>query len=232
MSLPPWLYPLIKPTNPTEFWTMAMTVLTLGLIVVAWRGLHSLQLAKADMLTRSQREARACAIARCEEMAGEIIEKNGELITRFAELELPVFVDSPDVVLFDPDTSAHLNRAQTWLAQVPPELRSDCITQMNRLEAWSMYFTNGVADHSIAFGPCAPVFCGMVVRYYPFLLVRRAGHSSGKFPNTVKLFKSWRSQIEAQTDGVKMQELVQKLSTLQALRKKNDPQLPPPLGTG
>lgn len=232
MSIPTWLVTVIKPTNPTEFWTMALTVATVGLIIVAGLGLRSLRLSKTDMLTRSQREARACAIARCEEMAGEIINTNAALIDRFAELEIQLFVEVSDVVKFDPDASEQLAQAQAWRGKVPPELRSACITQLNKLEAWSMYFTNGVADHQIAFGPCAAVFCGMVVRYYPFLLVSRAGNASGKYPNLVKLFKSWRAEIEAQKDGVTFQELVTKLRDFQATRRKSGHALEPPLGTG
>jgi hypothetical protein len=224
-------YQFVQPTNPAEFWTMAYTIATVGLIVVAWRGLRSLKLAKADMLTRSQREARGCAIARCEEFAHDIISKNSDHITRFAAANLPLFVERADVVRFDPDTSEHLAAAQTWLHKMPADLHTDCIHLLNRLEAWSMYFTNGVADHEIAFGPCAPVFCSMIVRYYPILLVRRAGQGSGKFPNAVQLFKTWRAKLEAEQDGVKMQGLIEQMRDLQQ-RRANQPTLPPPLGVG
>jgi len=225
------LVQLVKPTNPTEFWTLILALVTAGLVFVAWRGLRSLTLAKADMLTRSQREARACAIARCDEMASDIISKNSDLINRFASANVPVFVQSADVVRFDPDASEHFVKAQAWVQQVPRELHSDCVHMLNRIEAWSMYFTNGVADHAIAFGPCAPVFCSLIVRYYAILLVRRAGHSSGKYPNAVQLFKSWRAQLEAEQDGIKMQALIETMQDLQQ-RRANHPILPPPLGTG
>jgi hypothetical protein len=140
-------------------------------------------------------------------------------------------VQSPDEVKFDPDTSDHLEQAKAWLKDVPSDLLGDCVKLLNRLEAWSMYFTKGVADHEIAFAPCAPVFCGIVVRYYAVLLVARAGHASGKYPNLIEVFKDWRGQIESQKDGIKMKELVQSMKDLQARRGRGTG-LQPPLGTG
>jgi hypothetical protein len=229
-------YELVVPVDPVGFWTMALTVATVGLIVVAGRGLRSLHLAKVDINARSQREARSCAIARCEEMATEIISTTGEIITRLVALKLPLFVQSGDAVRFDPDASEQVGKAQSWLAQVPPDLYSDCIKLLNKIEAWSMYFTNGVADHEIAFGPCAPVFCSMIVRFYPILLVRRAGNSSGQFPNAVKLFKNWRAQLDDQQHGQRLQALIQGMQDLQNRReaqaREAQPTLPPPIGTG
>lgn len=221
---------VISPANPGEFWTMAYTVATFALVIAALRGLRSLSLAKADILTRSKRESRQCAITRCEQMAEEIISRNSGLIVRLAAASVPVFVKSASDVAFDPDSEAHLAEARAWLQGLPLDIHTDCITHLNRLEAWAMYFTHGVADHEIAFGPCAPVYCSMIVHYYAVLLVRRAGQSSGKFPNAVQLFKSWREALELQKSGVKMDELVRQLSQLQNRRRPQAP-LPQPLGT-
>lgn len=46
---------LVKPTGPLEFWTFILSAATISLVVVAYRGLRSLRLAKTDMLTRAQR---------------------------------------------------------------------------------------------------------------------------------------------------------------------------------
>lgn len=230
MSLPATAWQLLKPTNPDEFWEMVTAILTMGLIIVAARGLRSLKLAKTDLLTRSQREARACAITRCEEMANDLIKGNSDLVTRFAELKKPVFVQRPEDVVFD-DTTKLVERARIWVADVPPDVIGDCTRLLNRLEAWSMYFTTGVADHDIAFGPCGPVFCAMVVRYYPILLLARSGRSSGKFPNTVQLFKSWTALIDNEKDGIQMKAVLENLKANQA-RREMAPVLPRPLGTG
>jgi hypothetical protein len=224
------LWTLIRPTTPGEFWTMAYAVVTVALLIAAVLGLRSLSLAKSDILTRSKREARQCAITRCEQMAQKIIDRNGNLLGRLATASRPVFVKSASDVVFDPDTAEHLAGARVWVQGLSQDLHQDCISHLNQLEAWAMYFTHGVADHAIAFGPCAPVYCSMIVQYYAVLLVRRAGHSSGKFPNAVQLFKSWSEALEREKSGVKMEELVRQLSELQARRRPEAP-LPHPLGT-
>lgn len=224
------IWTLLKPTNPDEFWEMVTAILTIALIIVAVRGLNSLKLAKTDLLTRSQREARAISILRCEELAAELIKLNSDLVGRFAELQKPVFAQRPDDVDFN-DTGRQVERARRWMDDVPADLQRDCLRLINRLEAWSMYFTTGVADHEIAFGPCAPVFCGIIVRYYPLFILARAGHSSGKFPNTVQLFESWRAKIDAEKDGVQMNAVLEALRVNQE-RRQMAPVLPRPLGTG
>jgi hypothetical protein len=224
------LWDVVCPTDPLSFWTMALTLATVGLIVVAGKGLRSLRLAKADMLTRSQREARACAIARSEELAEELIPKNTALRNRLVAASIPVFVQTAEAVRFDPDNSTDLVAAQQWGAKLPRDIHLDCIDFMNTLEAWAMHFTSGVADQNIAFGPCAPVYCTFVVQYYALLLMRRAGHQSGKFPNTVELFRTWSAELDNQKDGVKMQGLVKQVQDLQKkIEKKSS--LPPALGT-
>ena len=137
---------------------------------------------------------------------------------------------SADDVRFDPDKAEHLSEAEAWLLRIPQDLHIDCIRHLNRLEAWAMYFTNGVADHEIAFGPCAPVYCSMIVQYYAVLLSRRAGQQSGKFPNAVKLFKSWRAAIEKEESGVRFEELVRQLNEMHKRRESGEA-LPHPLGT-
>lgn len=110
---------LVVPTDPIEFWTFALTLATLALAYVAYVGLKAISLTKADMLTRSQREARQCAIARCEEMAQHIIIRNAEIHGAFAEKKVPRFVNSAGEVRFDPDNKQDLARALAWVAALP-----------------------------------------------------------------------------------------------------------------
>lgn len=221
---------LITPVDPVGFWTMALTIATVGLAWVAWRGLRVLALTKSDMLTRAERESRQCAISRSEAMAAVIIPANRLLSSKLGEAAIPVFVKSPDEVSFDLNKADHLPRANEWIAKLPADLHNDCVGHINLLEAWAMYFTNGLADHKIAFGPCAPVFCGQMAQYFPVLIVHRANQRSGKYPNAVKLFETWRHELEMAESGIKMKELVDKISELQRRKVRPKP-LPSPLGT-
>src|SRR3989449_11311938 len=99
---------------------------------------------------------------------------------------------------------------------LPIYLYSSCVTLLNELEAWAMYFTNALADHQIAFGPCAPVYCSLIVQNYAILLVLRSRPSAGKFPHAVKLFKSWLELLEREQEGLKQGALLNELAKLQA----------------
>jgi hypothetical protein len=220
---------LIVPRDAGEFWTAVTGIGTIVVILVAYRGLRSIKLTKADILTRGQRDSRSCAIERCEELAHKIIPNNAVILQHIADAGAGMFVKSASEVRFDPDNFEDLSGAQAWLAKLPREFHTDSIHYLNRLEAWSMYFTCRLADHSIAFGPCAPVFCQLVVQFYPMLLARRAGKSSGKYPNVVYLFTIWRDGIEAEKSGVEMKEIVKRMVDLQAKRVPKST-LPPPLG--
>lgn len=219
---------LLKPTSPIEFWTTVLALGTIALSIVAYRGLRSLALAKADIVTRARRDARECAILRCEELAQKILPINGAILGSLTASKIGGFmVNAPEQVSLEPDNQQHLASATKWLQALPPELHVRCIEFVNRLEAWAMYFTKGVADHEIAFGPCAPVYCQFIVQYYPVLLARRASKTSGKFPNTVALFKSWHGVLKHETT---LTDLMKKVEQLQRDRAGGKP-LPPPLGT-
>lgn len=127
-------------------------------------------------------------------------------------------------------TKEELDAAKAWFAAAPPEVLGNIVALLNRLEAWSMYFTKELADPDVAFGPCAPWFCSTVIQYYAVLLVVRTRGSSGKFPNTVRLFEGWLSGLEEQARGLKEGDLLNQLATLQATGAPKKT-LPPPLGT-
>jgi hypothetical protein len=223
------IWTLMKPTNPAEFWTLVTALATVALTYLAYRGLRSLVLTKSAMLTQATRDARGSAIARCEEFAAEIIAANEPILNGLAANKIPVFVQSAPEVDFDRDDAPRLAKAQAWCNLLPKPLLNDCIRFLNKLEAWAMYFTNGVADHDIAFGPCAPQYCSMIVQNYAVLLTLRVRASAGKYPNAVKLFQGWLAKLEQQAKGLKVDDLLKQLAQAQAKGVKHT--LPKPLGT-
>lgn len=174
--------------------------------------------------------ARACAIARCEEFATVVIPGNGEIWKTWAAQKVPLFVTKAEEVRFDPDNADDLARATAWRAKLPHELINASIKHLNRLEAWSMYFTEGLADHQVAFGPCAPVYCATIVQHYAVLLTIRA-ESTGKYPNAVKLFLNWVALLEQEKRGLKAGDLLKQLLDLQKQSRGAKDALPKPLGT-
>ena len=90
---------------------------------------------------------------------------------------------------------------------------------INQLEAFAIYFTNGAADEGVAFPVAGIPFCHYVESFAPLLVACRSGAAlgvtSGKYPNTIKLFSIWtdrtrKEQIEA--ESAKMQKELQTLN--------------------
>ena len=214
---------LMVPTNPTEFWTLALTAATVALVAVAYFGLRSVALSKKDMLNRATRETVQCAIDHCDAMARELLPLYMVILGEFAARSIPLFVSDPAQVSFEErEEIDKINAAIGWMGNLDSALLAKTIDLTNRLECWSMSFTHdpALAAEEVAFDPCSTVFCQMVMSLYPSLLTqRRANPASGPFQNVVTLFNGWYAKKE-------QGQMLEKLARLQSDGSK----LPPPLG--
>ena len=132
---------------------------------VAWRGLRSLSLAKADMLNRAQRSSVHAAVERCEEMARILLPMHHEVLAEFVVRQVPVFASAVADVSFEAhEETGKIDAAVAWVSALDPVLQRKIIGLLNAMEVWSMHFTLGLAD---------PV--------------------SGPFQNVVLLFRDWYS---------------------------------------
>lgn len=201
----------LQPRDGANAWVMIGAVAaiiaafsTIGLAIFAFRGLQSLGFAREDLrLTREEivhravREAKLCAIQRLEEIAKEIIPLNTAVLDSMAAGKVKAFLGPNDTVELDPDKK-NLATAKQWSASLPPNTFGHIITLLNRLEAWSVYFTKGVADADTAFGPIAPLVRSWTGQYYAVLLILRSGDdkASGKYPNLVQLYLQWTAKMD------------------------------------
>lgn len=186
---------LVVPTNPTDFWTAALVVVTIGLGIVAYFGLRSVALSKSDMQNRLTRETVQCAIDHCDQMAQVLLPEFTKLFEVLAGKGVHLFVHKPDQVSFEErEEIKKINRAIEWMGKLDNDHIQRTILIMNRLECWSMAFTHNpaLASETVAFEPCSEVFCQMVMALYPaFLTQRRTNPASGPFQNVVTLFNGW-----------------------------------------
>lgn len=180
------------------------TIFSIALTLIAVRGLQSLAVAREDLritreeiVHRADREAKLCAIQRMEEIAKEIIPLNTAALDLFAAGKVKPFLGPKDSVELEPDKK-NLATARSWTAALPPGGFGRVITLLNRLEAWSVYFTKGVADADTAFGPIAPLLRSWIGQYYAVLLILRSGDDKalGKFPNLVQLYLQWTAKMD------------------------------------
>jgi hypothetical protein len=197
---------LFSPPDAAAAWAAtdaiadAVTALcTIGIATFALRGLRSLRIARDEIVHRAGREAKLCAIQRMEEVAREIIPMGTAALDALAAENVGVFLGEKDVVQFDPDPT-DLAAAKAWRAKVSTKAYNRIVNHLNRLEAWSVYFTTGVADPEVAFGPIGPLLRSWVGQYYAVLLVLRSGvgPSSGKFPNLIQLYLVWSARMDRQ----------------------------------
>jgi hypothetical protein len=224
-----WMVDVITPSNANDFWTGVAAIAGILLVIVAYRGLRSLGLTKHDIVSRAEREAKSCAIARCEEFAEEIIPMNNPILQKIASAKVPVFVKDPSQVAFDnPPTDQR--PAIAWAQSLPEGVYSESIKLLNRLEAWAMYFTSGVADPTVAAAPIGPIFRSVVVQNYAILLLLRSQPGSGGFPNIVMLYEEWVEQTEGRKRDEKMTQLLDELADLQSKGPRGS-RLPGVIGT-
>lgn len=224
----------IRPTTESTIWmavdATADAVGALGALTVAaiaFRGLRSLRLTRDDINARVDRDAVACAIQQCEVFARSLLGRrfNDALVTS----AIPPFVKQPADVQFDPDSTDHLPKAKALVSALDPKLRNAAIVLMNDIEAWSMYFTSGLANARVAYGPCATPFMSLVVKLYPLLVVYRQHALSGQFPNTVHLFNSWRDKKDVDGKRAELGQVLERMRELDA--KQMDPSRPKLPGT-
>jgi len=226
---------MLRPANPQEFWAIVnatadgvAALSALALVAVGFRGLRSLRLTRIEMENRFQREATLSAIQRLEELATVVIPQNTPILAAMGQLKVEPYVKRSEDVRFDPDPK-DLKPVQEWLAKLPVNLQGDITSFLNRLEAWSVYFTTGVADETVAFGPAAPLLRTWVGQYYPILLIERSRSRSGTYPNLIRLFKAWSDKMDEQQLATMHQDLVTQLERKRSGMSKA--QLPLPLGS-
>jgi hypothetical protein len=212
--------PLAWPTNAADFWSMVSALSSAVVAILAGIGLRSLSLTKRDIRLRNTREAAAGAIKQCELMADKLILDNSAYLKALAERNIALMVKSNTEVRFDPDNADDITKAQQWMNALPAELRSMSIGLCNDFEAWSMHFTKRVADHEIAYGPCAVVLCLFVIQHFPVLLALRNGGAAGKYPNLIELYKDWLAQLEHENRGLVRGNLLKQAEEIEARMKK------------
>jgi hypothetical protein len=225
------LWPLAKPTTVSEFWTFVGAMTQVILVVVAVVGLKALVLTRRGLLTQNKRDALSCAIAQSEVFAREIIPANEPILGEFKALHMPVFVEGETGLNVHHPTTDQVKRAQAWVAKLPPDMYSKCVKQLNRLEAWSMYFTSKLADEKLVSISCGPAFVAIVLQLYPVLVVARLPRAAGKYPHTLRLLENWLAAMEEQDLGLREGHLQRQLAEVQARAKVKSPGLGEPIGT-
>lgn len=216
-----------------EVWTMiaalgamATAGATLYLALIARTGLAQIGVSKREIKTRSQREAIAEAIARCEDFRLRLIPEISEVTHAFAAAKITPLV-AVNVRFSDIPPAEH-QRLVAWVVSLPPDVYSKCIHLMNHLEAFAMAFTTRLADASIAYPPTSDVFCRSVIQFYPLIVFTRERNGRDVYSNVAKLYEDWAGKKTATDLQIQARRLQEKY---EETVKLINPDHLPPLGT-
>jgi hypothetical protein len=222
----------VSSMTTAEFWMMvaglgafAIAGATLYLAFIARTGLAQIGVSRHEIKTRSQREAIAEALARCEDFRLTLVKEIGEVNDAFAVAKkTPLIV----TVRFGEISAAEQKLLVDWVDNLPAALYNKCIHVMNHLEAFAMAFTTRLADASIAYTPLSDVFCRSVIQYYPLIVYTRQRNGRDLYSNVAKLYEDWAGKKTAADLQVQAQRLQEKYA--ETVKRINLDHLPP-LGT-
>ncbi len=158
--------------------------------------------AREDIQVRSQREAVCLAASQIEKFADETMPRINQNIYAMREGGLQMVLWRPASTNFDAVVADELERARTWLDQLMKNdlVRTAGFENVNKLEAYALYFVKGAADEMVAFPTTARIFCDIVEWHAPLLIELRhlgikPGITPGPFINTVELYNKWKARL-------------------------------------
>ncbi|MDX2261098.1 MAG: hypothetical protein SFU84_05305 [Gemmatimonadales bacterium] len=185
-----------RPERAEGYWSMVAAFSAIIVGIAACLGLQSLWLTRRDITLRNERECRSCAIDRCRELAEVLIPLNQTVRAMWAAQQInPLPLKKKLPLVHQATDATYQVDSVKWVSAMTFEARVESSAFLNKLETWSAYFMHGLADHETGFRPCAAVFTAFVLQYYPYLVAARADPASGRYPNTVGLYRRWKKKL-------------------------------------
>ena len=102
------------------------------------------------------------------------------------------------------------------------ELKINCTSIINRLEAISVYFIEGIADENLAYSSIGRTFCECVELLYPFYLISRVEKEFNQYEKTIKLYNIWKERSKDLILQIENQELEKYINSKKLLVKNQE----------
>jgi hypothetical protein len=189
----------------------------IALAYIAYRGLAQIRLAKEIAATTARRESFKLALEQCHFYAREIVPTRAKLVevarTKGLGWGTPgsFSVSGGEIVAID-------NGNRNILAECVA-LDQHVVQYINRLEAFAMAFTSGLADEMVGYRETAPGFCQAAAEALPFIDHCRK-NKIARYESTVELLEIWSKRILSQELAKKKQAIDQDLAGLKDARIK------------
>lgn len=174
---------------------LAQIASMLSIVFVAWQVKISLR----DIRTRTIREAYNLSVQHAEKFANDIVPEvdsiNDVFKSKGVTLEKNKFFSYSELQkeLLNSKKAKHL---LFDVLKNDVELVARISTVLNKLEAMSMSFVNGVADESVAFVSLSSVFCSTIEEYSFIISLKNVGNEIKPYQNLLRLYKIWSERLE------------------------------------
>jgi hypothetical protein len=164
----------------------------------------------------SQRDAAVFTAKQCEYFASEIIKDSDDIENIFIEKDiLRCKLPEDYEVMFETNCNAWFKKYNGIIKSEDSSLHKQLIVALNKLEAFSMYFTHGICDTRIAYLPIAHIYVDIVELYYPFIY-EGSLENKNNYTDIIKLYKIWKGDLVKQQLELKKIELQIQLSEAEA----------------
>lgn len=162
------------------------------LLVVAIYGLKQLKITKENSQTNAKREAYRLVAERCTYYLESIIPKLNVIDKLMAENSIKQFGETKIYTSGDKLTieSKQSTRKHDKIIEMAPQIAE----ALNCLEAFSVFFTSGVAEENVAFSSIGSTYCNSVRVLLPLVCMA----IEGGYRNVLKLYILWNDKIEKQ----------------------------------
>lgn len=137
------------------------------LAYLAYRGLAQINLTKQIATTNAKRESFKLAVEQCHFYAEQVVPARAKVIS--AAKDRGVQVLSPESFVLAKGEIVEIKIGKRHIGSEAAKLSEELLLYMNRLEAFAMAFTSGVADETVGYRETAQAFCQTVPEALPYI---------------------------------------------------------------
>jgi hypothetical protein len=164
----------------------------IALAFLAYRGLAQIKLTKELATTNAKREAFKLALKQCHFYAEDVVTSRAKV----AALAMT------KGIVFAQPCSFKVSKGEIIEVSTPgrnivdecQKLDQELLLYMNRLEAFAMAFTSGVADEEVAYRETARAFCQTFPEAVPFIDYCRKNEVA-RYESAIQLYELWQTRL-------------------------------------
>lgn len=184
------------------------------LAIFGLAGIIQLRLTKKAIIVSSQREAAKLAAHQIEIYHNQIIPLQNQIF--YTELNEKLNSVKIDIGEFNKEAVIEkLGQEPTNQINIERiKLITPMLKALNAMEAFSVYFTKGVADEEIAYSSVGRTFCSSVESLYFDIATCITKGEDHTFQNIIGLYKIWSSRLKKEKLDKDKEDILNKLSQI------------------